>query len=131
MIKKKIKNAEIEALSNASQFTFPKYTTQLINLVNSNAQGTRPVVVGQMSDLIQEFPGKTIQDWMEWYNNVQPNAIENATERIYQKFIEMKKSMELIDKCLIREWVEDLVYIKTFCGLKFQEAIIAYVGIFS
>mgnify|MGYP000342784478 CR=1 FL=1 len=128
MIKKKIKNAEIEALSNASQFTFPKYTTQLINLVNSNAQGTRPVVVGQMSDLIQEFPGKTIQDWMEWYNNVQPNAIENATERIYQKFIEMKKSMELIDKCLIREWVEDLVYIKTFCGLKFQEAIIAYVA---
>lgn len=128
MIKKKIKNAEIEALSNASQFAFPKYTTQLINLVNSNAQGTRPVVVGQMSDLIQEFSGKTIQDWIEWYNMVQPNAIENATERIYQKFIEMKKSMELIDRELIREWVKDLVYIKTFCGLRFQEAIIAFVA---
>lgn len=128
MIKKKIKNAEIEALSNASQFAFPKYTTQLINLVNSNAQGTRPVVVGQMSDLIQEFTGKTIQDWIEWYNMAQPNAIKNATDRIYQKFIEMKKAMELIDKELIREWVKDLVYIKTFCGLRFQEAIIAFVA---
>ena len=79
MIKKKIKNAEIEALSNASQFTFPKYTTQLINLVNSNAQGTRPVVVGQMSDLIQEFPGKTIQVLMECFYNVHTNEIENAS----------------------------------------------------
>lgn len=128
MIKKKIKNAEIEVLSNATQYAFPKYTTQLINLVNSNAQGTRPVVVGQMSDLIQEFSGKTIQDWVEWYDMTQPHAIENATDRIYQKFIEMKKAMELIDKDLIREWVKDLVYIKTFCGLRFQEAIIAFVA---
>ena len=36
--------------------------------------------------------------------------------------------MELIDKELIREWVKDLVYIKTFCGLRFQEAIIAFVA---
>ena len=128
MIKKKIKNVEIEALSNASQYAFPKYTTQLINLVNSNAQGTRPVVVGQMSDLIQEFSGKTIQDWIEWYDMAQPHAIEKATDRIFQKFIEMKKAMELIDKELIREWVKDLVYIKTFCGLRFQEAIIAFVA---
>ncbi len=39
---------------------FPKYTTQLMNLANQNSQGTRPKVVGQMSDLIQEFDGKKI-----------------------------------------------------------------------
>lgn len=127
-MKKKIKNADVEALCNASQYEFPKYTTQIVNLVNSNAQGTRPVVVGQMSELIQQFPGKTLDEWIEWYCNEQPEAIENATERIYHKFLEMREAMALIDKELIREWVKDLVYTKTYCGLKFQEAIIAFVA---
>ena len=45
-----MKNSEVEQQSNASQYAFPKYTTQIINLLNSNAQGTRPAVVGQMSN---------------------------------------------------------------------------------
>lgn len=54
MLKKiKVKNSEVEQLSNASKYEFPKYATQIINLLNSNAQGTRPSVVGQMSELIQ------------------------------------------------------------------------------
>lgn len=65
---KKIKNSEVERLSNASQYTFPKYATQIINLLNNNAQGTRPKIVGQMSELIQEFDGKTLEDWIIWYN---------------------------------------------------------------
>lgn len=60
-----MKNSEVEQLSNASQFDFPKYTTQIINLVNSNAQGTRPEVVGQMSELIQEFDGNSLQEWIQ------------------------------------------------------------------
>ena len=60
MLKKiKMKNSEVEQLSNASQYVFPKYETQIdYLLLNSNAQGTRPAVVGQMSELIQEFDGK-------------------------------------------------------------------------
>ena len=46
------KYLEIEAPS------FPKYVRQIINLANQNAQGTRPRVVGQLTDLIQEFTGK-------------------------------------------------------------------------
>lgn len=58
MLKKiKIKNSEVEQLSNASRYDFPKYTTQIINLVNSNAQGTRPDVVGQMSERKQSKNG--------------------------------------------------------------------------
>ena len=63
-MKKKISTKGIVEAVNAPQYEFPKYTTQVINLVNSNAGGTRPKVVGQMSDLIQEFPGKTIQEWI-------------------------------------------------------------------
>ena len=55
MKKFKISNDEVAGLSNAPRYEFPKYVTQVINLVNSNAGGTRPKVVGQMSELIKEF----------------------------------------------------------------------------
>ena len=128
MVRKKIHNSEIETLSNASKYPFPKYTTQIVNLVNSNAQGTRPNVVGQMTELIQEFEGKSLDEWIKWYNIQQPTAVRDATEKIYNKFLEMKEAVNRIDKDLIEEWVKDLVYTKTFCGLKFQGAIIAYIA---
>lgn len=53
----------------------------LINQINQTAQGTRPKVVGQMSELIQEFDGQTLEEWIEWYNERQPNAVEAATEK--------------------------------------------------
>jgi hypothetical protein len=127
-MKIKIKNLEIEELSNASKYDFPKYTTQIINLVNGNAQGTRATVVGQMSDLIQEFNGSSLNEWVEWYNEKHPNAIDNATNKIYDKLIEMKEAVNVIDKELVKEWVKDLVYNKTYCGLKFQGAIIAFIA---
>ena len=34
----------------------------------------------------------------------------------------------LIDKDMVRHWVKDLVYNKTFCGLKVQQAILSYVA---
>ena len=89
-MKKKIYNQAVEELSNAEAYNFPKYTTQIINLVNSNAQGTRPAVVGQMSELIQAFPGKSLAEWIEWYSEQQPNAVNNATDKIWSKLQEMK-----------------------------------------
>jgi len=127
-MKKNISNGDVESLSNAPSYSFPKYTTQIINLVNSNAQGTRPDVVGQMSDLIQEFDGKSIAEWIDWYTDKQPNAVDNATEKIYNMFIQMKDAAEHIDKEMIRNWVKDLVYTKTYCGLKFQEAIFSFLA---
>lgn len=127
-MKKKISVKAIEDAVGAPQFEFPKYTTQVINLVNGNAGGTRPKVVGQMSELIQEFPGQTIQEWITWYNEQQPDAVDKATDRIYEMYQAMQQAFTQIDKPLIRKWVEDLVYTKTFCGLKFQEAILKHVA---
>ena len=127
-MKKTIYNQAVEELSNAEAYNFPKYTTQIINLVNSNAQGTRPSVVGQMSELIQAFPGKSLAEWIEWYSEQQPNAVNNATDKIWSKLQEMKDAVALIDKPMVEAWVKDLVYTKTYCGLKFQEAILAYLA---
>lgn len=127
-MKKKIYNQVVEELSNAKAYDFPKYTTQIINLVNSNAQGTRPAIVGQMSELIQEFSGRSLGEWIEWYSEQQPDAVNNATEKIWSKLQEMKRAIALIDKPMVEAWVKDLVYTKTYCGLKFQEAILAYIA---
>ena len=129
MLKKiKIKNEEVEHLSNATKYPFPKYTTMLINQINQTAQGTRPKVVGQMSELIQEFDGHILEEWTEWYNLRQPDSIEAATEKIYDQYLKLKEAMMLINKDLIREWVKDLVYTKTYCGLKVQQAILSFVA---
>lgn len=127
-MKKKIYNQTIEELLKAEAYDFPKYTTQIINLVNNNAQGTRPAVVGQMSELIQEFPGKSLSEWIKWYSKKQPNAVINATEKIWAKLQEMKEAVNLIDKPMVEAWVKDLVYTKTYCGLKFQKAILGYLA---
>ena len=128
MIKKKIKNEEVATLSNATIYNFPKYTTMIVNLVNGTAQATRPKVVGQMSDLIQEFDGKTLDEWIEWYSARMPNAIDAATKKISSLMSEIKKAVELIDDELIENWVKDLVYNKTFCGLKVQQAILSFIA---
>lgn len=127
-MKIKIPNAEVQHLLTEKEINFPKYTTQLMNLANSNAQGTRPKIVGQMSDLIQEFEGKTFEEWAVWYQERYPDAIDKATNKIFEMVETFKKSIELIDKTLIREWVEDLILNKTFAGLNFQEAILKKVA---
>ncbi|MEZ4550348.1 MAG: MjaI family restriction endonuclease [Desulfobacterales bacterium] len=53
------------------RYEFPKYTTQLINLANQNSQATRAYNVGQMSELIQEFPaGPMMNGWTGIKKNI-------------------------------------------------------------
>lgn len=81
MKKIRIKNEEVTKLLDAEVVSFPKYATQLINLANQNAQGTRPEVVGQMSDLIQEFKGRRIREWEEWYLSQHPRRLRRRRPR--------------------------------------------------
>ncbi|MGB9721615.1 MAG: MjaI family restriction endonuclease [bacterium] len=77
-----------------------------------------------MSELIQEFEGKTLSEWEDWYLKKKPDAIKNATEKILQKLKELKDAMNKIDRDTVEQWVRDLVIVKTFAGLRFQEAIL-------
>jgi len=123
-MKIKITIEEIRKYLDIETPEFPKYVAPLINLANQYAQGTRPKVVGQMSELIQEFEGKTLKEWENWYLNKKPDAIKNATEKILQKLKELKSAMDKIDRATVEKWVRDLVIVKTFAGLRFQEAIL-------
>src|SRR3989344_9456142 len=127
-MKIKINNEELIKELIGEIKDFPKYTTQLINLANQNSQGTRPKVVGQLSELIQECASKTYKGWKKWYLEKHPEAIDNATEKINQMIEKLNKAVKLINKPMIRSWVEDLVLEKTFVGLRFQEAILKKVA---
>lgn len=124
----KIPQAEIKDLLDVQPVNFPKYSTQILNLANQNAQGTRPSVVGQMSELIQEFSGKSIKEWEQWYLDKHPNAIENASKKIKEMVEHFKNVITQIDDQMIRDWVKDLVIIKTYIGLNFQEAILKKIS---
>jgi hypothetical protein len=123
-----ISNEEIAEELVGETKSFPKYTTQILNLCNQNAQGTRPSVVGQMSELVQECPYKTYKEWRQWYLSKKPNAIADATLRIKTMVGNLKTAIALIDDDMIRTWVEDLVIAKSFTGLHFQQAILSRVA---
>lgn len=124
-----IKNEELILLNGTVSPDFPKYTSQLINWANQNAQGTCPKVVGQLSDLFPEFEKEcnsvSIDDWRKWYLNRYPDAIANATDKIFAQVENLKKAIKLIDKEMVQRWVEDLVITKTYNGLYVQEAILS------
>lgn len=123
-MKIKISVQEIRRYLDIETLEFPKYVAPLINLANQYAQGTRPKIVGQMSELIQEFEGKTLSQWEKWYLEKKPQAIRNATERILQMLKTLRNTMNEIDQTVVEQWVRDLVIVKTFIGLRFQEAIL-------
>ena len=123
-----ISNEEVAEELVGETKTFPKYTTQILNLCNQNAQGTRPSVVGQMSELVQECPYKTYREWRQWYLSRKPNAIADATQRIKTMVGNLRAAIVLIDDNMIKTWVEDLVIAKSFTGLHFQQAILSRVA---
>ena len=120
----KLKNTEIQEYVNAPAGEFPKYTTQLMNIANQNSQATRPRHVGQLSELIQEFPGQTFEEWVMWYQERYPDAIDEATDRIISMIENFNEAVDKIDRNLVKSWVADLILVKTFTGLRFQEAIL-------
>lgn len=124
----KIKYNELIKEISGKAKAFPKYTTQIINLANQNAQGTRPKVVGQLSELIQKCPHKEYHKWRDWYLQQRPDAIDNATKKIFSMIEELKKAINQIDEEMVKKWVKDLVIDKTFMGLKFQEGILKRIA---
>jgi hypothetical protein len=123
-----LKNSKIAKDVVGKVVEFPKYTTQIMNLANQNAQGTRPRVVGQMSELIQEFSKETYDEWVKWYLRRMPRAIDEATDRVYEMVRILARAISVIDKELVRKWVEDLVLTKTFVGFCFQESILKAIS---
>lgn len=124
----KLKNDRITQDLIGETFVFPKYTTQIMNLANQNAQGTRPKVVGQMSELIEQCPKGSYDEWVKWYSEHMPKAVDDATEKVYGMVQNLAEAFKVIDKELVRKWAEDLVINKTFTGFRFQQSILKAIA---
>lgn len=70
----------------------------------------------------------SIDGWRKWYLEKYPDAVENATNKIFAQVENLKEAIKLIDKELVRMWVEDLVITKTYNGLYVQEAILSKIA---
>ena len=127
-----LRNELVEDFNGSESFSFPKYTSQLINWANQNAQGTRPSVVGQMSELFPEFMASdaetTIDNQYDWYVKRYPDAFEKATDKIYAQVQNLRDAITLIDREMVKHWVEDLVITKTFNGMYVQKAILTFLA---
>ena len=125
MMKYKIKNEDIV---NGIKTNYPKYTTQLMNLANQNAGATRPRSVGQLSELIQDYAkevdSRNVESWRVWYLEKYPDNIDQAVNKILRQIENLKKAIMLIDHDMVKSWVEDLMFEKTYLGNLFQEAIL-------
>ena len=112
-----LRNELIEDFNGSESFSFPKYTSQLINWANQNAQGTRPSVVGQMSELFPEFMASdaetTIDNWYDWYVKRYPDAFEKAPDKIYAQVQNHRDAITLSDREMVKHWIVDLVITKT------------------
>ncbi|GIV40049.1 MAG: hypothetical protein KatS3mg033_1849 [Thermonema sp.] len=71
-------NTEIQGMISDERMHFPKYVPSILNLLNQWTQATRPKNVGQLSELIKQFPGKTPEEWKEWYSQRYPKCYSRS-----------------------------------------------------
>lgn len=126
----KLTEEEREELVTDIDPEFPKYTTQILNTANQNAQGTRPKTVGQLSEIIEEYkaqyPDGDFEDWKRFYYEAYDGdeRIDEATEKVWDMVQKMREAAKEIDEEMVQRWVKDLVLYKTYTGLgRNEEAI--------
>jgi hypothetical protein len=126
-----IKNKELMALLELPIPEFPRYASLIINMANRMSQGTRPKVVGKLSGvdcLFEQSNARNLIEWENWYKKNRPDAIDQATARVWKMIQKFKDVIAKIDEQMVRIWVEDLVLAKTVVGLRFQKAILKKVA---
>ena len=127
--KNKIKSLKKKTLSD-----FPPYSTYLINKASETAQATRPKVVGQLTEEFPEFAEYcrrnsieyTVDSWKKYHMEKHPGARDISKKKIMGMLENFRESLDAIDESLVEEWVDDLLYSKTFLGLDIENIIFNY-----
>ena len=145
-LKSKIKKRQNRLSSNIhipvpkSGSKYPTYISGYLNDANKYSWATRPMNVGQLTEIFQSFiethPIKNrlnVDNWEKYYNKVMPGAIENSTNILYKKVKQLSSGTMMhnytkITKQMIGSWVRDLVINKTFDGLCMQKPIFEYLS---
>ncbi len=127
-MKLKLSPTVIRELFELDPLELPTNVSPLINLANTFSGGTKPAVVGKMTELIKEFGDGDLEKWELWYKDRFTDSLEKAREKIKTRLSDFRKALDKITDAQIDEWVRDLVIVKTYIGLRIQEAILQFVA---
>lgn len=130
----------------------PKYTSGFINDVNGWAGGSKAENVSQVSEVIKRFreenPEGSLKDWISFHQGLEGSDIqvvkgkgktkrretvqmagtEQGVRDIMKKMEEVKNNINQLTEDMVRSWLKNLVYEKTFCGLEAQELILKHIA---
>lgn len=127
-----ISTEKLKKLNKTNNFSFPKYTTQIINIANQNAGATKPKKVGQLSDLfplyLKDTENPSVETWNDWYLQRYPKTIDNATDKVMEHVELLRNAISKIDREMVHKWVEDLVINKTYDGNTAQIAVLSAIA---
>ncbi len=109
------------------------YIRSIVNMAAGFSQSLRPKNMGQLSDLLQDYRNSTddptVSGWKEYHvQKIGKDCIENATEKTWDFIERIKTNIEHLTKEDVRDWVEELVYDKTFSGLQIQLDVLRMVS---
>lgn len=132
--RKTIRNANIAKAMGIAPIEIPKYSSSVINSANGYARATRAENVSFVSDTIKKFredksvPNHSYEQWIKWYSEKYPNAIQKATDEAWAKFQEVLENLSKVQRDDIEAWEKDLIINKTYSGLMIQDAIINQIA---
>ena len=131
-MKREIKKSVFESknkLSHISTYSPPTYYSNFINIVNQDGQETRPATVGELAAKI--FPDYTDQstepspdDWKQYYLDRYQSNYDLALEKLKAQFQKEKAEINNITDQDLEDWLNDLMFYKTYTGLYIQDAIL-------
>jgi hypothetical protein len=107
---------------------FPDLTSDLINLANHLSKATTRKKLGNPTLAIEEFEGKTFEEWAYFYDQKRPGALDTASQEIYSAIEKLRKALELVDEDLVRHWVEEAVLKRTYAAWRIQETILRHIA---
>ena len=109
------------------------YVSPILNKINEWARATRPETVGKIASVL--FPeyistkGKhSSAGWKEYYLREHATEYWAAFYKLKRKFEEVKKSINEVSDKDIQEWLDNILFEKTFEGLYWQEVILRDVA---
>lgn len=119
-----INNKSIKRLLGIADQAFPKYSRPLMVRANTFARSTDKKIVGHLSTLFLELKPKSLKDWTKKYNKKHPDALDNASKKLYDKLQDFKTVIESLSIDDVKRWMKEFLYEKTYMGLSIQKAIL-------
>ena len=139
-VHKIIKDYEEHILENentlqSQKAEFKIYEKLIINSINQTAGGTKPRVVGQMSDLVPKFRDYCIKNnisitsknWKKWYLDRYLSNFENSLSKLKDMLEKFKKAINEINDKTLEKWLNNFLFIENIGGLLIQDIIMNYI----